>query len=445
MSTPTGTERLARVRRQLLTTDSGERRFAPGEGPGRWVAGLLAGLQGAILSLLVVVLPAVAAYVVTSADPSNAEVPWTRSLEVGTGLWLLAHGVPLAVGTDVVTLVPLGLTLLALYTCHASARRSGYPTSLGLAAGVGGYVVVAVVLSLLVRASVGHVVLAASGALVVSGFGLATGLARRPEAPPLSGLTRPLWSRVPAAVRAGVPAGVLATALLVATASLVTVLWVLAGRATISDVVEALDLDAVGGGVLALAELAFLPNLVVWALAWLAGPGFHVGAGTTFTTAEVVAGPIPALPVLGALPQPDMAGGALVATPVLLVLAGCVAGWWLHRRTRPERVRDVLVAAVAAGATSGACTAALVSVASGAVGPGRMSDVGAAWAAVGGLVALGVVLGVLLVALPAEPLVRDAVRARRSRGATARGADARAADQPGGGSVPGSASGTTQD
>lgn len=435
MSTPTGTERLQRVRRQLLTADDGTSRFGtsrPGEGEGaaRWVAGLLAGLQGAILSLLVVVLPAVAAYVVTSADPSNAEVPWTRSLELGTGLWLLAHGVPLAVGTDVLTLVPLGLTLLALYTCHASARRSGYPTSLALSAGVGGYVVVAVVLSLLVRASVGHVVLAASGALVVSGIGLATGLARRPEAPPLRGLTRPLWSRVPAAVRAGVPAGVLAVALVLAAASLVTVLWVLAGRATIADVIEALDLDAVGGGVLALAELAFLPNLVVWAFTWLAGPGFHVGTGTTFTTAEVVPGPIPALPLLGALPQPDMAGGALVAAPALLVLAGCVAGWWLHRRTVPGRARDVLAAAAAAGLTAGACAAGFVSLASGAVGPGRMAEVGAAWAPVGGVVALGVALGALLVALPAEPLVRDAVRGvlrdRRS-GSGARGGAERVA------------------
>lgn len=412
MSTPSGTERLERLRRQLLTADDGRPRFSPhADGGPRWVAGLLAGLQGALLSLLVVVLPVVAAYVVTSADPSNAEVPWTRSLDLGAGLWLLAHGVPLAIGADVVTLVPLGLTLLAVYTCHASARRSGYPTTLSLTAGVAGYVTVAVVLSLLVRPSVGHVVLAASGALVVSGVGLATGLARRPEAPPLRGLTRPLWSRVPAPVRAGVPAGVLALALLVAAASVVTVLWVLAGRATIADVIDALRLDAVGGAVLALAELAFLPNLVVWALAWVAGPGFHLGAGTTFTTGEVVPGPIPAVPMLGALPQPDSAGGLVELVPLLLVVVGVVAGVWLHRRLAVVRASDSLVAGVAAALTAGALAGALVSLASGAIGPQRMADVGAQWWAVGGMVALGVLVGSLVVVLPGDALVRSGVRA----------------------------------
>ena len=49
----------------------------------RWVAGVLAALQAALLSFLVIVLPAIAAYVATSADPSNDGVGWFRSVGVG--------------------------------------------------------------------------------------------------------------------------------------------------------------------------------------------------------------------------------------------------------------------------------------------------------------------------------------------------------------------------
>ena len=59
---------------------------------------------------------------------------------------------------------------------------------------------------------------------------------------------------------------------------------------------------------LAVAELAYLPNLVVWALAWLTGAGFAVGAGTHFAPDDVVGGALPAVPMLGALPSADVVG-----------------------------------------------------------------------------------------------------------------------------------------
>ena len=39
----------------------------------------------------------------------------------------------------------------------------------------------------------------------------------------------------------------------------------------------------VGGVVAGLAQLALLPNLGVWALAWMAGPGFGIGDGSHIT------------------------------------------------------------------------------------------------------------------------------------------------------------------
>ena len=54
--------------------------------------------------------------------------------------------------------------------------------------------------------------------------------------------------------------------------------------------------------------------------------------------------------------------------------------------------------------------ATLVTLASGAAGPGRMASVGAHGWAVGGMVALGVLVGSALVALPGDPFVRARVR-----------------------------------
>lgn len=410
-----GTARLERLRRRVLTSEDGTPRFFTSEldGAPAWVGGLLAGLQGALLSLLVVVMPVLAAYVATSADPTNAGVPWTRPLAFGGAVWLLAHGVPMTVGGSVVTLTPVGVTLLAIFTCHVSARRSGNATLLSFAAGVAGYTGVTVVVALLVRTSTADGVVAGFGAVVVSGIGLATGLVRRPDARSLRELTRPWWSRVSAPVRTGVAAGVLAGALLVLAASITVTVWILGGRATIGDILRGLGLDAIGGGVLALAELAYVPNLIVWGLSWLVGPGFHVGAGTVFSAAEVISGPLPAVPLLGALPKPDAAGGLLAAAPVLLVVAGALAGLWLRRRLVVERWSDSIVACTLAAVTAGTGAGLLVALTAGSVGPGRMASVGASWWLVGAAVTGGVLLGALLVTLPRDAALRERIRRGR--------------------------------
>lgn len=384
------------------------------DGAPRWAVGALAALQGAALSLLVLAVPAVAVFVATSADPSNADVAWTRAVVVAAHLWLLAHGVPVAVGGATVSLVPLGLTALAAFTCYASARRSGVATRSGALAAVGAYAALTVLVALVCGIGGGGVARALLGAVVVGGAGLGAGLLRRPEAPTWSRLIAPLRDRLPAPVVVGLRAGVVGAGALVAVAAVVTATWAVAGLATVGDVVRLLALDAVGGVVLALAQLAYVPNLVVWALAWVAGPGFAVGAGTRFAPAEVVAGPLPALPMLGVLPAPDLAGGLLLAAPAAPAAVGLLVGLAVHRHLAPVRPRDVLVAVGTAAATAGVLVLVLQAAAAGAAGPGRMTQVGAAAWLVGLVIAAGVALGAVLAAVPADAAVRAALRAWRA-------------------------------
>lgn len=397
-------------RRPVLGEDPAPRFFVSDlDGAPRWVGGLLAGLQAALLPLSVVVLPAVAAYVVTSADPSNDDIGWTHAVAIGARFWLLAHGVPMSAAG--VSLIPLGLTCIVLWTCMVSARRSGYASRSALGAGVACYVGVVLVVALACRVSGLGLLLAVFGSGVLSTLGLSAGLLRRPEARRLSDLARPVLSRVPAPVRAGVAAGCMLPAVLLLLAGLLAAVWTLAGRATIVDIVRGLGVDAVGGTVLAFGELAFVPNFVLWAFAWIVGPGFAIGTGTSFTVAGVQSAPLPAVPLLGALPQPSATGGVLVAVPVLAVIVAAAVAWRLRRRFESHGPGDPWWAAVAFAVTSGLVVALATAASAGGIGPGRMAMLGPSPLRVGGMVAAAALVGGLLVLLPADRHVRAGVAA----------------------------------
>lgn len=399
-----------RSRRRVLDDAAPPRFFVSDlDGAPRWVGGMLAGLQAALLSLLVVVLPAVAAYVATSAAPATSGIPWTRAVSVAAGLWLLGHGVPLTAAPSV-TLVPLGLTVLALFGCYASARRSGYATRSAYGAGVAAYVGVVLVTGLSTGVSLLHLGIGLLGGAVVAAVGLGAGLLRRPEAPRFRDVVAPVQARLPAPVAHGFAAGTAALATLVLLAALLATVWVVTGRSAIAEMVGALRLDAVGGIVLALAELAYVPTLVLWALAWLAGPGFAVGTGTGFSVAEVQAGALPAVPLLGALPAPDVAGGVLVLVPAVTAVAGVAAALVLRRRLVTQRARDPLVAGLVCAATAGSGALLLGALARGGIGPGRMTELGPEPVLVALAVAAGVLVGALVVLLPGDAHVRAAVR-----------------------------------
>ena len=108
---------------------------------------------------------------------------------------------------------------------------------------------------------------------------------------------------------------------------------------------EAAHLDALGATVITLAQLAYLPTLAIWGMAFVAGPGFAVGTGTAVSPAGTQLGPVPGIPALGALPEST--------TPWLLLLAllpvalGALAGWIARSRlVAPPVVADAVPAAL---------------------------------------------------------------------------------------------------
>lgn len=381
-----------------------------------WLTGAGAGLQAALLSLLCVVVPVLAVYVVATTEASGAGAGWLRAAGLGVQLWLLGHGVPLATSVGTVTLVPLGLSALAVFCAFASARRSGTPTRRGLAAALGGYVLAVLLVAALSLPAAERpwTVLGAAllGALLLGGAGLAAGLAVRPDAPRLAAALAPVTRRAPRALVLGTGAGAALAAGAVGTGGLVLLTWVLAGQAQVAQVVGSLHLDALSGVGLAIAELALVPNLAMWALAWLSGPGFAVGTGSHFATTGVFATPLPAVPLLGVLPSPETVTPTAMWWPLALLVLGLGAGLVLRRRLEGSGVLEHLGATAAAVLVTGLLVGLLAAASGGSAGPGTMAQVGPSGFLTGLAVAATTGLGLALVLLLGHPRVLGAARRR---------------------------------
>src|SRR5690606_33254801 len=129
-----------RSRATVLVADLRSELASAIEGAPRWLTGAAAGVQAALLSLVVVVVPVLAAYVAGSAEATGSDVGWLRAAALGTDFWLLAHGVPLGTATGPTSTAPAGLRALAAFCAFASARRSGPPSRAGLVGSLSAYV-----------------------------------------------------------------------------------------------------------------------------------------------------------------------------------------------------------------------------------------------------------------------------------------------------------------
>jgi hypothetical protein len=383
------TTRTTSKARTVEQSPAGPRLPLPGYRFGAAVSGVWAALQGLVLSFAVVTLLACAAALSSGADAGDL----AAAAGVAAGLWLLGHGVPLAAGAGAVTMVPLGIGALALFTIYVSAKRSAFPTLAAWCGGTATYAAATTGTAVLtagpdaeldVRAALGLL-----AGVVVGGAGAGLGILTAPDGPrPVV----PAWVEraLPDVLRLGLRAGAAAAVALLGAGATLTGVWALAGRTTSDDIVASLQPGWIGGIVLAVAQLALLPNLVLWAVAWLAGPGFAVGQETAFSTAGTTAGPLPALPILGALPGPDWSSPLAMWLPAVVVACGALGGWYAWRSLDPERVRWSDLAWVTVGVV-------LEWWAGGAVGPGRLTDVGADPLVVGAVVAAEVGAGAALV------------------------------------------------
>ena len=354
-------------------------------------------------------------------------------------VWLLAHLTPLEVALDpgaglpattgTLNLVPLGLTLLPFGLAWIAGRRLAracwegqfwQPFLSGLAAYAGLGALAALlfgtdeVTARPLAAAVFPLVPVALGALVgayrtsrslpgLIGVNAAAWVERTSQYSRWTGSY--LWTVLRAGFVAAV-AGVGVGAALLAAA----LFW---NWNDVISVYQRLGTGAPGDTALTALQLGYLPNLVVYALAWATGAGFDVGSGTHTSPLGTDPGPVPLLPALAALPPAELPPWALVVV-VLPVLAGVLAGWWFLREGEnhlddwmairlPARwitfPLSTLLTGVLIGAVAGTLGMLLGLLAHGSLGLGRLVDIGPDGPQVllwfGAEVAVGAVVGCL--------------------------------------------------
>ena len=176
---------------------------------------------------------------------------------------------------------------------------------------------------------------------------------------------------------ASVRGGLAATMALIGLASAALALTTVLHYASVIGVNQALQAGLLGSMVLTVAQALLLPNLVLLSGSWLIGPGFAIGAGSTIAPGATVLGPVPALPLFGAIPAIGDWSLAVIAIPVMVsfVIAMLI-------RVRHDRFSSSAKFAVIARVAAGIAFVFAVLLTglnlffNGAVGPGALASFG---------------------------------------------------------------------
>lgn len=132
----------------------------------------------------------------------------------------------------------------------------------------------------------------------------------------------------------------------------------------------------IGGTLLLIVEVLYLVNAVIWGMAYIAGPGFAIGTGTLVAPTGVRLGQIPALPLLGALPEPGGAPVWAMAVVAIPFLAGAVAGVVVVRIAPTPTPEAAPMWGFGCGLCAGAAAGVLAALSGGPLGDGRLATVG---------------------------------------------------------------------
>lgn len=401
-----------------------------------WLQGVFEAAQMFIISALVVSVPLLATWLAGGFGEKDASV----IARLAGQIWLVGHGVSLhltqaagpssaTVETGIFSLLPLGLVLIPFFLSWRSGRRlarASYTDQLW-------------------QPLVGAVVLYAGTGLATAFVCSAPGI----QAPLLTSMLVPAipaaaglivgsrleagsWSRLIGVNAADwisktsqdqrwagsyawtvVSSGFLAIMAALSLSALMLTVNLLMRWNDIIGVYQALRPGAIGGAALTLAQLAFMPNLAIWALAWAGGDGFSLGAGSSVSPMGTSVAPVPPIPLLAALPTGTLSWG--FAALIIPVSAGLLAGWWFVRAGENhfdewvslkvrQRWLSLPLSTLFLGAVIGSVAAVLSGVlfwlSQGSIGLGRLTDLGpdpitaALW--VGAEVGVGVMAGSLL-------------------------------------------------
>lgn len=349
---------------------------------------LLGGAGAALATLLVCLAAGVVGWFLADAGVHGTP---RDGLRVGALGWLLAHGSGLEVDGVAITVVPLGLTALAAWAVWRLGHRVGdsisghgpdaeriadgerdWTVPTALLAFTSGYVAVAIIAFRLAATpetapSFGRVLLWSLLLCLTLGLAsIATGSGRAA-----------IWAaELPASVRASGATSLRVLGAYLAVSGLAFLVALVVDFDTAVNVMSRLHTDAGDATIYTALSATVVPNATIFSASYLLGPGFSVGLDTLVSPALVSLGPLPMFPLLAALPD---TGPTPVWTAYVVGIAPLVAALAAARsqhRNPTLRWDEGALRGCAGGVLAGVLLGGLAAIAGGAVGPGRMAEVG---------------------------------------------------------------------
>jgi hypothetical protein len=364
-------------------TSVGTRPVPPGADRPLAVTGAIAACAAAGIGIAVLTLLVLVGWI---AAP-HAGLGLTGVLRTAALLWLIGHHVGFSLpGVGRIGMLPLGLVLLPgclLWRAGRWVVRAGGVRGLGHL----GYAALAL--------AVPYAMVAAALALASSSARAAPSLPEAVVCPFLLALTAgglggarviAPWSELarllPDRLRSLTVGTAAALAVLTAAGSLLAGASLAVHLGEFRDVNTSLGAGAVGALLLLLAQLAYVPNAIVWAISFTLGPGFAFGAGTVVAPTGSTLGQLPAFPLLAALPPGVHSAVAPLSVAVLAMpyLAGVFAGLVTVRAAPVLALEAAPLWGFACGALTGGVLGVMAAFAGGPLGNDRLAAVGpSAW------------------------------------------------------------------
>lgn len=343
---------------------------------------------------------------------NNPDVDWLVAFRAAADFWLLSHGTGLVVPEGeilgllvpafMVTLVPLGMTIwLARSFYNAGKRflaaRSLWPGWLGgalvygaAALGISTAAYDSTIYPVAWQGVFFPTILFLTFQILGSVFGqpdeIFEGdvLDQSPERDRIRGAVNSLRLKLHWSIRSimgpAFRAGTAITVMLLMVSAFTVAVLIAISWIDITRLYESVQVSFLGAVVLTIGQLALIPNLVIYGAAWFTGVGFSIGAGSLISPLGSQVGPLPTIPILGALPVGQLEFG--MVSIVVVLLAAFIATLAIRKSADEIRFEfaTAWTAAISLGLSIAVVTALqmalLATIASGSAGPGRLVQVG---------------------------------------------------------------------
>ncbi len=363
--------------------------------PQGWARGVIAGVEAAFAGWALITVCAMIAYLTLRSNTWMNDTTPRDALGLGGDLWAAVIGGTSVVGGVHYRAIPtLAGALLIVLVRLLLRNTAGFPRSAALFA-VPGFLLT----SWLLAGTSGthaHWWTGTIGGVLIPLIGsvwfVASGYARDHEAP-----TMQHW------ISGGLKLGGVSVLVLAGASLVAAIVALVAGWGRMVGIQEILG--AASGADTAFivgAQLAFAPTVMAWAASWWSGAGFLTAIDSLHSPAVAGTGPIPPIPLLGAVPETAPGLWVILAPIALGVGLGIVAA----RSFRREHLLHQSAQGVLASLVVAAVTALWMWSATMSLGSVRLASMGprVGWATVA--LVLEIALPALIIALATHPTTR---------------------------------------